>query len=79
MQPGNNGANAGSTPMGDEQDVIRTIQQRLGSGAPDLSEVWGNLPEAQMADTEQLLREQLPIRYRMLIYLYFKALSEGEE
>ncbi len=76
QRPRNSGASTGSSPMPDERDVLRSVRKRPGEGAPDLREIWGKLPEAPREDIMQLLSEKLPMKYRQLLYLYFKALSE---
>lgn len=76
-KPQNSGG-AGSTPMPDERDVFRAVKPRLGSGPPDLRKMWGKLKDAPRGDILQLLSEKLPMRYKRLLYRYFKALSELE-
>jgi hypothetical protein len=74
----NNSGGRGSSPMRDERDVYRAVRPNLGSGAPDLRELWGKLPPKQRDEVLQLLREELPLRYKRLIKLYYKAMSEKE-
>ena len=74
-QPQNTGG-SGSSPMSDERDVYRAVRPRLGTGAPDLREMWGKLQDMPRDEILQLLNEKLPMKYKQLLYLYFKALSE---
>ena len=76
QQPKNAGGRPGSTPATDEADILHPVETHLGAGAPDLREIWGKLPDAPRDDVMQLLREKLPMKYKQLLYLYFKALSE---
>lgn len=77
QQPGNTGgASPGSSPAPDEKDILRPVKTRLGRGAVDLREVWGKLPDVRRDDVMQLLNEKLPVKYKQLLILYFKALSE---
>lgn len=76
QKPGNTKAGQGSSPAPDETDVLGSVRTRLGAGAPDLRAIWGKLPDAPRDDVMQLLREKLPMKYKQLLYLYFKALSE---
>jgi len=75
QQPQNTGA-AGSSPMGQERDAFRAVRSRLGTGAPDVRQMWGKLPDAPRGEILQLLSEKLPLKYRQLLYWYSKALSE---
>ncbi len=77
-KPGNAKDGEGNTPAGDESDVLGSVRTRLGDGAPDLRAIWGKLPDAPRDDVMQLLREKLPMKYKQLLYLYFKALSENK-
>ena len=76
-QPGNKGgASQGSSPAPDEKDILRPVKTRLGRGPADLREVWGKLPDVRRGEVMQLLNEKLPVKYKQLLILYFKALSE---
>ena len=78
QKPGNakTGQGKGTSPAPNETDVLGSVKTRLGEGAPDLRAIWGKLPDAPRDDVMQLLREKLPMKYKQLLYLYFKALSE---
>lgn len=77
QQPRNTGgASQGSSPAPDEKDILRPVKTHLGRGAADLREVWGKLPDVRRDDVLQLLNEKLPLKYKQLLILYFKALSE---
>jgi len=77
QQPGNTGgASQGSSPAPDEKDILRPVKTHLGRGAADLREVWGKLPDVRRDEVMQLLNEKLPVKYKQLLILYFKALSE---
>ena len=78
QKPGNSKAGQGNTPAPDESDVLGSVKTRLGDGAPDLRAIWGKLPDAPRDDVQQLLSEKLPMKYKQLLYLYFKALSENK-
>ena len=77
-KPGNTktGRAKGASPAPNETDILGSVRTRLGAGAPDLRAIWGKLPDAPRDDVMQLLREKLPMKYKQLLYLYFKALSE---
>ncbi len=76
QQPKNAGAGGGSRPAQDETDNLRPTTGRPGSGAPDLREIWGTLPQKTRDDVDQLLQEKIPAKYKKLIDRYFRALSE---
>jgi hypothetical protein len=73
-----NSARDGASPMPDSRDVYRVFRPRLGEGAPDLREMWGKLPGAERDEILQLLKEKLPLKYKQLLYLYYRALSEEQ-
>jgi cell division protein FtsN len=76
QQPQNSQQQKSSQPMRDERDVLGRVRQGLGPDAPDLGEMWGRLPDQQRDEIMQLLSEKLPLKYKQLLYLYYKSLSE---
>jgi hypothetical protein len=71
-----NSSSSSSSATKDERDVRRPVTPRLGKGAPDVKEMWGKLRDAPREEIQQLFNEKLPMKYRQLLYLYLKALSE---
>jgi uncharacterized membrane-anchored protein YhcB (DUF1043 family) len=73
-----NSSESGSSGMQDEQDVRRSVTPRLGRDEPDVKEMWGKFQDAPREEVQQLFNEKLPLKYRQLLYLYLKALSEKQ-
>ena len=72
----NTGSSTGTNPAAESRDVARPVRSGTGSDAPNINEIWGKLPEAERERILQQINENLPMKYKQMLYLYFKALSE---
>ncbi len=67
----------GTSPAPSESDILRPVGVHPSGTEPNLVNLWGKLPDAPRDDIMQLLNnEELPMKYRRLLYFYLKALSE---
>lgn len=66
----------GTNPAGASTNVERPVRSGTGTDGININEIWGKLPEAERDKILQQINENLPMKYKQMLYLYFKALSE---
>ena len=72
----NTGSSTGTSPAASSTNIERPVRSGTGLEGVDINEIWGKLPEAERERILQQINENLPMKYKQMLYLYFKALSE---